>query len=117
MRIHSRRSCFSRRGTASPCSGLSGSTELTQTHRQDPRRIMLTRVKTAVANFMGGVMTGSSNGDHAGGSDLPLKFPYSRPQFLGLSPDEVECSADHSARPIVIVKETKRLPWFTGYAE
>ncbi|XP_029992261.1 protein phosphatase 1H isoform X2 [Sphaeramia orbicularis] len=78
---------------------------------------MLTRVKSAVANFMGGMMAGGSNGDHPGGSDLPLKYPYSRPEFLGLSPDEVECSADHIARPILILKETKRLPWSTGYAE
>uniref|UniRef100_A0A7N8XV62 Protein phosphatase, Mg2+/Mn2+ dependent, 1H n=1 Tax=Mastacembelus armatus TaxID=205130 RepID=A0A7N8XV62_9TELE len=78
---------------------------------------MLTRVKSAVANFMGGMMAGGSNGDHPGGSDLPLKFPYSRPEFLGLSPDEIECSADHIARPILILKETKRLPWSTGYAE
>lgn len=91
--------------------------ELTHTHRRDARRIMLTRVKSAVANFMGGMMAGGSNGDHSGGSDLPLKYPYSRPEFLGLSPDEVECSADHASRPIVIVKETKRLPWATGYAE
>lgn len=70
---------------------------------------MLTRVKSAVANFMGGVMAGGSNGaDHPGGPELPLRFPYSRPEFLGLSPDEVECSADHIARPILILKETKR---------
>eukprot|EP00064_Thunnus_orientalis_P007472 superscaffoldBa00000834_g7493 len=78
---------------------------------------MLTRVKSAVANFMGGMMAGGSNGDHPGGSELPLRFPYSRPEFLGLSPDEIECSADHIARPILILKETKRLPWSTGYAE
>ncbi|XP_075998021.1 protein phosphatase 1H isoform X2 [Genypterus blacodes] len=78
---------------------------------------MLTRVKSAVASFMGGVMAGASNGDQPGGSDLPLKFPYSRPEFLGLSPDEIECSADHISRPILILKETKRLPWSTGYAE
>ncbi|XP_029010671.1 protein phosphatase 1H [Betta splendens] len=77
---------------------------------------MLTRVKSAVASLMGGMMAGGS-GEHPGGSDLPLRFPYSRPEFLGLSPDEVECSADHVARPILIVKETKRLPWATGYAE
>ncbi|XP_004700864.1 protein phosphatase 1H, partial [Echinops telfairi] len=42
---------------------------------------------------------------------------YGRPEFLGLSQDEVECSADHIARPILILKETRRLPWATGYAE
>uniref|UniRef100_A0A8D0HDC8 Protein phosphatase, Mg2+/Mn2+ dependent 1H n=1 Tax=Sphenodon punctatus TaxID=8508 RepID=A0A8D0HDC8_SPHPU len=79
---------------------------------------MLTRVKSAVANFMGGIMAGSSGSEHGSGSDLPLRFPYGRPEFLGLSPDEVECSADHIARPILILhKDTKRLPWTTGYAE
>ncbi|KAG9490469.1 protein phosphatase 1H [Eleutherodactylus coqui] len=78
---------------------------------------MLTRMKSAVANFMGGIMAGSSGSDHANGSELPMRFPYVRPEFLGLSQDEVECSADHIARPILILKETKRLPWSTGYAE
>lgn len=82
---------------------------------------MFTRVRSAVASLMGGVMSGGgggANGEHAGlGSDLPLRFPYGRPDFLGLSPDEVECSADHVARPILILKESARLPWATGYAE
>ncbi|XP_061577106.1 protein phosphatase 1H [Cololabis saira] len=78
---------------------------------------MLTRVRSAVASLMGGVMAGGSGGEQPGGSDLPLKFPYGRAEFLGLSPDEVECSADHIARPILILKETRRLPWSTGYAE
>lgn len=80
---------------------------------------MFTRVKSAVASFMGGIMAVSSinNSDRSGGSDLPLKYPYMRPKFLGLSPDEIECSADHIARPILILKETRRLPWATGYAE
>ncbi|XP_016148507.1 protein phosphatase 1H-like isoform X1 [Sinocyclocheilus grahami] len=80
---------------------------------------MLSRVKSAVASFMGGIMAGSSNNNNerSGGSDLPLKYPYMRPKFLGLSADEIECSADHIARPILILKETRRLPWATGYAE
>nr|XP_014346738.1 PREDICTED: protein phosphatase 1H [Latimeria chalumnae] len=78
---------------------------------------MLTRVKSAVANFMGGIMAGSSSGDHVNCLDLPLRYPYVRPEFLGLSQDEIECSADHIARPILILKESKRLPWATGYAE
>ncbi|XP_061085973.1 protein phosphatase 1H [Conger conger] len=78
---------------------------------------MLTRVKSAVANFMGGIMAGGSSGENVSGCDLPLKFPYMRPEFLGLSQDEIECSADHISRPILILKETKRLPWATGYAE
>ncbi|XP_060936589.1 protein phosphatase 1H-like [Limanda limanda] len=85
-----------------------------------PRRStnMLTRVKSAVAGFMGGMVAGgSSGGGGHPGSDLQLKFPYRRPEFLGLSPDEVECSADHGSRPILILRETRRLPWATGYAE
>lgn len=79
---------------------------------------MLTRVKSAVAGFMGGIMAGGASGERGNtGSELPLKFPYTRPQFLGLSSDEIECSADHIARPILILKETRRLPWATGYAE
>uniref|UniRef100_A0A3B5A306 Protein phosphatase 1H-like n=1 Tax=Stegastes partitus TaxID=144197 RepID=A0A3B5A306_9TELE len=79
---------------------------------------MLTRVKSAVAGFMGGIMSGGSSGGGGNpGSEMPLKFPYMRPEFLGLSPDEIECSADHIARPILILKETRRLPWATGYAE
>lgn len=71
---------------------------------------------------MGGMMPGGGGGGGSGaaggaGSELPLKFPYMRPEFLGLSPDEIECSADHAARPILILKETRRLPWATGYAE
>ncbi|XP_077566087.1 protein phosphatase 1H-like [Stigmatopora nigra] len=88
---------------------------------------MLTRVKSAVAGLMGGIIAGGGAGGGGGsggsgpggspGSDLPLKFPYMRPEFLGLSADEIECSADHIARPILILRESRRLPWATGYAE
>ncbi|XP_015677602.1 protein phosphatase 1H [Protobothrops mucrosquamatus] len=79
---------------------------------------MLTRMKSAMANLVGGIMSGSSGSEPGGGLDLPPRFPYGRPEFLGLSQDEVECSADHIARPILILKkETECLPWTTGYAE
>ncbi|XP_069760299.1 protein phosphatase 1H isoform X2 [Narcine bancroftii] len=78
---------------------------------------MLTRVKSAVANFIGGILPANSSAEHVNGNELPMKFPYSRPEFLGLSQDEIECSADHIARPILTVKESQRLPWATGYAE
>ncbi|KAG8137801.1 hypothetical protein E2320_003749 [Naja naja] len=79
---------------------------------------MLTRMRSAMANLVGGILSGSSGSEAGGGLDLPARFPYGRPEFLGLSQDEVECSADHIARPILILnKETKRLPWTTGYAE
>ncbi|OCT87574.1 protein phosphatase 1H [Xenopus laevis] len=78
---------------------------------------MFTRVKSALVSFMGGIMAGNSGLDHANSSDMPVRFSYTRPEFLGLSQDEIECSADHIARPIIILKETQRLPWSTGYAE
>ncbi|XP_076863187.1 protein phosphatase 1H isoform X2 [Brachyhypopomus gauderio] len=78
---------------------------------------MFTRMRSAVSNIIGGIMASGANGEHQSGPDLPPRFRYSRPDFLGLSPDEVECSADHVARPILIVKESNRLPWSTGYAE
>uniref|UniRef100_A0A8C6WGE8 Protein phosphatase, Mg2+/Mn2+ dependent, 1H n=1 Tax=Neogobius melanostomus TaxID=47308 RepID=A0A8C6WGE8_9GOBI len=70
---------------------------------------MLTRVKSAVASFMGGIQAAAARSSPSG--------PLHPAAVLGLSPDEVECSADHIARPILILKETKRLTWSTGYAE
>uniref|UniRef100_A0A671NUU7 Protein phosphatase 1H n=1 Tax=Sinocyclocheilus anshuiensis TaxID=1608454 RepID=A0A671NUU7_9TELE len=76
---------------------------------------MITRVRSAVSSIIGGIMASGSSA-HENHPDLPLRFPYSRPDFLALSPDEVECSADHISRPILILKEMK-LPWAAGYAE
>ncbi|KTF76599.1 hypothetical protein cypCar_00040325 [Cyprinus carpio] len=77
--------------------------------------MMITRVRSAVSSIIGGIMASGSSA-HETHPDLPPRFPYSRPDFLALSPDEVECSADHISRPILILKEMK-LPWATGYAE
>ncbi|XP_026105412.1 protein phosphatase 1H-like [Carassius auratus] len=76
---------------------------------------MMTRVRSAVSSILGGFMASGSSA-HELRPDPPLRFPYSRPDFLALSPDEVECSADHVSRPILILKEMK-LPWAAGYAE
>lgn len=45
------------------------------------------------------------------------KFDYTRPEFIGLSADEMQVSADHQVRPIMIPRDTHRLPWNAGYAE
>ncbi|XP_014677112.1 PREDICTED: protein phosphatase 1H-like isoform X2 [Priapulus caudatus] len=45
------------------------------------------------------------------------KFEYGRPDFVGLSEDEVQVSADAQVRPIMIPRDTCRLPWNAGYAE
>uniref|UniRef100_A0A672P068 Protein phosphatase 1H-like n=1 Tax=Sinocyclocheilus grahami TaxID=75366 RepID=A0A672P068_SINGR len=76
---------------------------------------MMTRVRSAVSSIIGGIMASGSSAQETQ-PDPPLRFPYSRPDFLALSPDEVECSADHISRPILILKEMK-LPWAAGYAE
>uniref|UniRef100_A0A8C1UMA6 Protein phosphatase, Mg2+/Mn2+ dependent, 1H n=1 Tax=Cyprinus carpio TaxID=7962 RepID=A0A8C1UMA6_CYPCA len=76
---------------------------------------MMTRVRSAVSSIIGGIMASGSSAQEIR-PDPPLRFPYSRPDFLALSPDEVECSADHISRPILILKEMK-LPWAAGYAE
>ncbi|TRY98841.1 hypothetical protein DNTS_027856 [Danionella cerebrum] len=77
---------------------------------------MMNRVRTAVSSLLNGIPVSPSLSAREPGPDLPLRFPYSRPDFLALSPDEVQCSADHGSRPILILKEPK-LPWRTGYAE
>ncbi len=77
--------------------------------------MMITRVRSAVSSIIGGIMASGSSAQEIH-PDPPPRFPYSRPDFLALSPDEVECSADHISRPILILKEMK-LPWATGYAE
>lgn len=46
------------------------------------------------------------------------KFPYSRPEFLHLkTDDEINVTADHQIRPIILPKDGTRLPWKAGYAE
>lgn len=47
-----------------------------------------------------------------------LKYPYSRPKFLHLKTfDEIQVSADHKTRPIILPRDTSPLPWKSGYAE
>lgn len=46
------------------------------------------------------------------------KFPYQRPSFLQLeSEDEIQVTADHVIRPIIVPRDISQLPWNTGYAE
>ncbi|XP_071960834.1 protein phosphatase 1H-like isoform X2 [Antedon mediterranea] len=45
------------------------------------------------------------------------KFQYTRPEFLQLSFEEVEVTADHHVRPILVPRDVSKLPWNTGYAE
>ncbi|KAK0080941.1 hypothetical protein PV325_013065 [Microctonus aethiopoides] len=43
--------------------------------------------------------------------------PYSRPIFLGLTNEETQVSADHQVRPIIVPRDSSRIPWCAGYAE
>ncbi|XP_078054011.1 protein phosphatase 1H-like isoform X2 [Mustelus asterias] len=79
---------------------------------------MISRVKAAVAQLVGGTASSSGAGSCP---DSGPRFPYSRPVFLQLSPEESERAADHSGRPILVPALGSRsrlaLPWHTGYAE
>ena len=49
--------------------------------------------------------------------DKSSRFPYSRPDFLNLTAEEVQVSADHSIRPILVPRDILKLPWCSGYSE
>lgn len=47
-----------------------------------------------------------------------VKYAYQRPIFLQLfSDDEIQVTADHMVRPIMVPRDVQILPWYTGYAE
>ncbi|RWS07929.1 Protein phosphatase 1H-like protein [Dinothrombium tinctorium] len=59
----------------------------------------------------------SSNNTHTE-KGPPLKHRYTRPQFLQLNTDdEIQVSADHIIRPIIVPRDVNKLPWNSGYAE
>ncbi len=79
---------------------------------------MLKRFKNAVANVVIGVSGSTAKEDCKNEvSPVAVRFPYDRPEFLQLSPDEVQVSADHISRPIIVPRELSRLPWNAGYGE
>ncbi len=49
--------------------------------------------------------------------DGALRYAYNRPEFLQLNADEVQVSADHQTRPILVPRDVTRIPWNAGYAE
>ena len=49
--------------------------------------------------------------------DAGLRYAYGRPEFLQLNADEVQVSADHNSRPILVPRDVTRIPWHAGYAE
>ena len=63
----------------------------------------------------------ASSGSGPGGppaAGLRVKYPYQRPLFLQLfSDDEIQATADHLVRPIIVPRDVAVLPWHAGYAE
>jgi len=46
------------------------------------------------------------------------KYGYQRPAFLKLATeDEIQVTADHAVRPIIVPRDVTALPWAAGYAE
>ena len=83
---------------------------------------MINRFRNVVNNVMGGIpplhLENQGNDDGKRASEvLSLKYPYTRPDFLQLNADEVQVSADHISRPILVPRDITRIPWTSGYAE
>ncbi|KAM4583318.1 protein phosphatase 1H [Fundulus diaphanus] len=87
---------------------------------------MISKVKNAMSNWVGGMMPHghhhhhnhhSGGGQNCGQEGLPHRFPYGRPDFLDLTPELLQYSTEHASRPVIALKRGTRLPWGTGYAE
>ncbi|XP_008407159.1 protein phosphatase 1H [Poecilia reticulata] len=87
---------------------------------------MISKVKNAMSNLVGGMMPHghhhhhnhhSGGGQNSGQEGLPHRFPYGRPDFLDLTPELLQYSTEHASRPVVTLKRGTRLPWGAGYAE
>ncbi|KAG8183095.1 hypothetical protein JTE90_010918 [Oedothorax gibbosus] len=79
---------------------------------------MFNRVKNALYNVVGSLDSYPAIKDGEYSDRPPLKFRYVRPSFLQLTTDdEVQVSADHVIRPIIVPRDITKLPWNSGYAE
>ena len=59
----------------------------------------------------------SNNTTTTTNNTLEIKYAYSRPDFLQLNWEEVQVSADHTTRPILVPRDLMKIPWNAGYAE
>merc|ERR1719342_1323992 len=85
---------------------------------------MLGRFKSAVYNAIGGLeedgvaATLKQAGSPVHNKPSREKYKYQRPHFLKLeTEDEIQVTADHSVRPIIVPRDVTALPWSAGYAE
>ncbi|XP_046405295.1 protein phosphatase 1H [Ischnura elegans] len=80
---------------------------------------MFNRFKNAVYSAVGveNIPSLPAAEDAIEGSKTP-KFPYTRPHFLQFhTEEEINVSADHSVRPIIVPRDISKLEWNAGYAE
>lgn len=79
---------------------------------------MFNKVRSALYNVVGGVeaLPPTTDGEDQSRIRVP-KFPYARPHFLLFQKDEVQVSADHQIRPIIVPRDITKIPWLSGYAE
>lgn len=82
---------------------------------------MLGRLKNTFYSALG---SAEEEGGGVGGAGSPAhtqsrpKYPYQRPSFLNLNTtDEIQVTADHAVRPIIVPRDLNSLPWNSGYAE
>jgi len=86
---------------------------------------MLGRFRSALYSAIGPLEedVGSESGQgsrHSSPGTKPSKqkYSYQRPAFLKLSTeDEIQVTADHAVRPIIVPRDVSMLPWAAGYAE
>ena len=85
---------------------------------------MFSRFKSALLSSVGAAESAAAAAvtDGAetagGGSARPVKFAYGRPSFLQLdTEDELQVAGDRVIRPIIVPRDSSRLPWTAGYAE
>ncbi|KAK6747754.1 hypothetical protein RB195_000757 [Necator americanus] len=77
------------------------------TERTKPSKVGMV-VDVADAKFIGGLIPSLVE---------KLPYPYSRPEFLYFSEDEITLSADQCIRPVLCPKYPSRMPLYAGYAE
>jgi len=84
---------------------------------------MLGRFRSALYNAIGNLEEEGGGGPIRQGSPTHQpqqrqKYNYQRPAFLKLeTEDEIQVTADHSVRPIIVPRDVSALPWTAGYAE
>uniref|UniRef100_A0A0M3HVW8 PPM-type phosphatase domain-containing protein n=1 Tax=Ascaris lumbricoides TaxID=6252 RepID=A0A0M3HVW8_ASCLU len=95
-------------------SAVSGRTSTEDSDNSDaaatqPPRIGMV-IDMADANFIGGLIPVMSGPEK-------MRYPYSRPEFLYFSDEDIAISADQTARPVLCPKDPSRMPVYAGYAE